>query len=148
MLEQGLERLIINFGLMAVESDASRAKLLEFVETLRHGNVVGASTSDIPIGHISWNFSKKYLSFPQVLQIVKGDFQNKMLSRTICELHWSWTLWMLWFEYHYAGYRWRIWIGGQYLSYDTTWGIGGFLGWTKYCKKFKLLYIYFWKNLI
>jgi hypothetical protein len=34
--QQGLERLIINFGLMVVESDVSRAKLLEFVETLRH----------------------------------------------------------------------------------------------------------------
>ena len=36
MSEQWLERLIIKFGLMAVESDASRAELLEFVETLRH----------------------------------------------------------------------------------------------------------------
>ena len=36
MSEQWLERLIIKFRFTAVESDASRAKLLEFVETLRH----------------------------------------------------------------------------------------------------------------
>ena len=34
--EQGLEELIINIGLTTVESDASRAELLEFVKTLRH----------------------------------------------------------------------------------------------------------------
>ena len=31
-----VERLIIKFRLTAVESDASRLKLLEFVESLRH----------------------------------------------------------------------------------------------------------------
>jgi hypothetical protein len=36
MSEQWLERLIVKFGLTVVESDASRAELLEFVETLRH----------------------------------------------------------------------------------------------------------------
>ena len=52
MYEQWLERLIKIFGLMAVEGHASRAKLLEFVENLRHecetnhcmrhGHLVGA----------------------------------------------------------------------------------------------------------
>ena len=83
-----------------------------------------ASTSGIPIGHISWNFGKKYLSFSQVLQFVKANFQNKMLSRATCELYWSWTLWMLWCKYHYVKQRWRIWIGGKYLSYGATWWIG------------------------
>ena len=41
------------------------------------GNFVGVSTCGIPIGHISWNFEKNYLSFPQVLQFVKEYFQNK-----------------------------------------------------------------------
>ena len=36
MSKQWLESLIIRSGLMAVESDASRAELLECVETLRH----------------------------------------------------------------------------------------------------------------
>ena len=36
MSKQWLESSIIKFGLMAVESDASRLELLEFVETLRH----------------------------------------------------------------------------------------------------------------
>ena len=36
MSKQWLTRLIIKFGLMMVESYASRADLLEFVETLRH----------------------------------------------------------------------------------------------------------------
>ena len=68
--EQWLKRLIIKFGLMAVESDASRVELLEFVETLRHEcenkslctryvNFVRVSMSGIPIGHISWNFGQK-----------------------------------------------------------------------------------------
>ena len=47
MFEQWLERLIINFKLRAVESDASRAKLLVRPECernycMRHGNFVGA----------------------------------------------------------------------------------------------------------
>ena len=36
MLEEWLERLIIKFGLTEAKSYASRVKLLEFVETLRH----------------------------------------------------------------------------------------------------------------
>ena len=36
MPKQWLERLIIKFRFTVVESDASRAELLEFVETLRH----------------------------------------------------------------------------------------------------------------
>ena len=52
MSEQWLKRLIIQFGLTAVESDASKAELLEFVETLRHGKFVGVLMSGIPIGHI------------------------------------------------------------------------------------------------
>ena len=41
---------------------------------MSHSNFVGA-TSGIPIGHISRNFGKKkYLSFPQILQFVNGDF--------------------------------------------------------------------------
>lgn len=36
MSEQCLERLIIKFRMTAVESDASKAKLLEFVENLKH----------------------------------------------------------------------------------------------------------------
>ena len=55
---------------------------------MRHDNFVGISPCGIPFGHISWNFGKKYLSIPQVLQFVKGEFQNKMLSRATCELHW------------------------------------------------------------
>ena len=35
-LELWLERLVINFGSVAVDNDASRAELLEFVKTLRH----------------------------------------------------------------------------------------------------------------
>ena len=31
-----LEGLLVTFGLTAVESDANRTELLEFVETLRH----------------------------------------------------------------------------------------------------------------
>ena len=31
--------------------------------------------------------ANKYLSFPQVLQFVKGDFQTKTLPRATCELH-------------------------------------------------------------
>ena len=31
--------------------------------------------------------AKKYLSFPQVLQFVKGGFQNNMLSVATCEIH-------------------------------------------------------------
>jgi hypothetical protein len=36
MSKQCFERLIIKFGFTAVESDASRVELLEFLETLRH----------------------------------------------------------------------------------------------------------------
>ena len=36
MSKQWLKRLFINFGLATVDSNASRAKLLKFVETLRH----------------------------------------------------------------------------------------------------------------
>lgn len=36
MVEQWLKKFIKKFGLMLVESDASRANLLEFVETLKH----------------------------------------------------------------------------------------------------------------
>ena len=37
MSEQWLARLIIKLGLTVVESDASKAKLLEFIKTLRNG---------------------------------------------------------------------------------------------------------------
>jgi len=80
-------------------------------------------------------------------QFVKGDFSKQNAMKSHLRASWSWTLWMLWCEYHYTWWR-RIWIGGQCLSYDTTWENGEFLVWTKYCKKFKLLYIYFWKNMI
>jgi len=46
------EQLIKQFGLMAIESDASKVELLEFVETLRHGKFVGVSMIDISISHI------------------------------------------------------------------------------------------------
>ena len=36
ILEQWLKRLIINFGLAAVDNDASKVELLNFIETLRH----------------------------------------------------------------------------------------------------------------
>ena len=36
MSHQWLKRLIVKFGLTVVENDASRAELIEFVETLRH----------------------------------------------------------------------------------------------------------------
>ena len=36
----------------------------------------------------------------------------------------------------------------QYFSYGATWGIGGFLVWMKYYKKFKLFSIHLWKNVI
>ena len=52
----------------------------------RPGNFVGKSMSGIPIGHISYNFGKKYMSFSQVLQFAKGCFHNKILSRATCEL--------------------------------------------------------------
>ena len=63
MLEEWLERLIIKFGLTEAKSYASRVKLLEFVETLRHecetnhclryDNFVEALSSGIPIGYTS-----------------------------------------------------------------------------------------------
>jgi hypothetical protein len=58
-----VEKLIIKFGLTAVESDPRRAELLEFVKNLRHvcdtnrcvrhGGFVGASMSGMSIGHFS-----------------------------------------------------------------------------------------------
>ena len=64
ILEQWLEKLNIKFRLMTIESNASRAKLVKFVETLRHECVKrllyeawqfcgGIKTSGIPIDHIS-----------------------------------------------------------------------------------------------
>jgi hypothetical protein len=38
--------------------------------------------------------------------------------------------------------------GERHLNYDTTWRIKEFLVWTKYCKNFKLLYMYIWKKQI
>ena len=35
-------------------------------------------------GHFSQNFGNIHSTFPQVLKFVKGDFQNKMLSRATC----------------------------------------------------------------
>jgi len=139
--EPWLERLIIKYVVMAIESDESRAKLLKFEETLRH-------ECDTKSLYATWQFCgvidkwytnwphlmkvwQKLLANPQVLQYVIGDFQNNIISKATCELHWSWTLWTLWCEYHYVGLSWRIWIGGQYLSYDAAWGLREFLVWTK-----------------
>ena len=99
--------------------------------------------------HFMKPLAKKDLSFPQVLQFVKGDFQNDTLSRATCELHWSWTLWTLGCEYHSAWYveleniDWRV----VFESWHNL-RIQECLVWTEYYKNFKLLYIYFWKNMI
>jgi hypothetical protein len=87
MSKPWLERLIIKIGLMAVESNASRADLLDFVENfeawMRKQIIIwgmaicGGTPSGKPIGHTSWSFGKKYWSFPQVLQFAKGEFLNK-----------------------------------------------------------------------
>ena len=57
MAEVWSERLIMKFGLMSVESNASRVELLAFVEKLRYAcknkSLYGASKSGISIGHIS-----------------------------------------------------------------------------------------------
>ena len=111
--EPWLERLIMKFALMVIESNESRAELLEFVETMRHEceneslfeawQFRGSNNE----WYINWphlmKVWQKYLPFPQVLQIVKGDFQNNIMLKAICERHWSCTVWMLWWEYHYVG---------------------------------------------
>ena len=98
--------------------------------------------SGIPIGHISWNFGKKKknLSFPQVLQFVKEDFQNKIPSRVACQLSLSLDALDALMWVFLKGY---IWIKEQHLIYGATWRTRKFLVWTKYRKKFKLLYIQF-----
>ena len=63
------------------------------------------------------NFDKQYLSFPQELQFVKEDFQNKMLSRVnFTEVyHFGWfhvSLCKIELE--------NIRIVGQYTSYGAT----------------------------
>ena len=84
---------------MAVECDASRAELLEFVETSRHEceNKSLYEAWQFCRGINEWytnqphlmklsSIGKNHLSFPQALQFVKGNFQNKMLSRATCKL--------------------------------------------------------------
>ena len=81
-----------SFGLTTVESDASRAKLLEFVELgginvktnycMRHDNFVGASTNGIPIGHISWNFGEKILVISSIIAICKRGFSKQIATKS------------------------------------------------------------------
>ena len=87
MSEQWLKRLIVKFGWTVVESDPNRVELLEFVKTSRHEcenktfyeawqfcGGINEWYTNWP--HLMKLWQKKYLSFPQVLQFVKGDFQN------------------------------------------------------------------------
>ena len=50
---------------------------------IQHGNSAGPWTSGITIGHISWKFGKKYLSFPQILQFVTGIFKTIYYQKAI-----------------------------------------------------------------
>ena len=76
------------------------------------------------------------------------DSHNKVLSRATCELHWSWDTLDALMRVSLCGIRlenmdWRATFQLRYNMRNRR-----FLVWTIYCKNFKLLYIYFWKNMI
>ena len=82
--QQGLERLIINFGLMAVESDANRTELLEFVETLRHA----CENKSL---YEAWQFcggiNGWYTNWPHLMKLwQKNKNKNKMSFLKCCKL--------------------------------------------------------------
>ena len=146
---QWLERLIIKFGLTALKVMQVELTCLS-LQKLWGINVPKKSLYEahqfcggINEQYANWPHlmklwpKKKCSSLPQVLQFVRGDFQNKMLSRATCELHWSWIVWRLWCEYlsmiEVENMEWR-----QSLSYVAPWGNGVFSVWIKYYKKFKL----------
>ena len=70
--------------------------------------------------------TKKNLPFPEVLHCMKGDFQNKILSRVNCKLHWSWILWILWCKYHMRdrvgeyGLESNIWVIVQHEELENS----------------------------
>ena len=53
---------------------------------MRHGNIVGALTSSMPIGHISWNFgkikNKKMLVIPSSIAICERRFSKQNESKS------------------------------------------------------------------
>ena len=90
---------------MMIESGASRAEMLKCVETLRH------ECENISLDE-AWQFcegiNKRYTNWAHLMKLREKntcealkycnlwrDFQNKILSKATCELHWNWTLWML-----------------------------------------------------
>ena len=97
-------------------------------------------------GHISWKFGQKeVLTIPSSIVICERGFskQNAIKSRLRASCKLDTLKWVSLCRIELENM-----IGGQYLSYARTWEIGEFLDWTKYCKMFKLLYIYICKNII
>ena len=89
MSKQWLERLNIALGSMALGSDAQRAKLLVFVETLSHECEYRLLYYAC---QFCWDIDKWYTSWPHLIKVwqkntCQGDFQIKILSRATYELH-------------------------------------------------------------
>ena len=119
---------------------------------MRHNNIVGASTSDTWISHISQNFDhKKKLVIPSTIAFCERAYwKPHAIREPTCELHWNCTLRILWYD-RVSLCRIELenmdWGATFELWHDMrNWRI---IVWNKTCKKFKLLCVYiFLNNLI